>query len=260
MKNMQTARIRPRAAAALLLLGGVAASGCATKKDIKLLRDEVIALQTRHDSTRVAMERQYRALFDTLRTGQMAQLDQAGQTSHRFRQLEESLDRTQQMLTDLQVLVTDLRAQLDEQRATQRAVSPYGTGQGPPPVGNNVAANMLSGAQRMLQEGSPVTARLALEQLLAEHPYDPVAPDAQFFLAMTYEREGDHERAIAEMRKVWGQWPNAPRVAQAMLQAGIIAEEGEGDRELALEFYRDVRSRFPGSPEAQQALQRSGGA
>jgi TolA-binding protein len=236
--------------AGALLIAVAGSTGCATKKDLKLLRDEVVMLQQRQDSSARAMERQYRMLFDTLRTSFMAQLDMRGETSHRFQQLEQSLTQTQQMITDLQFVVTELRTALEEQR---RAPA-FGGGQAPP-VSSGEARQMFEAYKARVAD-SPMAARAGLEQFLLDFPTDPLAAEAQYLVAVTYEREGNHQRAIDELRKVWGNWSNNhPIAAQAMLQAGIIAE-ANGERALARELYRDVTQRYPGETAVAQEASR----
>src|SRR5690606_8726139 len=86
---------------------------CATKRDLKDLRDELVALQLRQDSLFRQTQAQNRLPPDTLRSAFAAQLDRRGQTSHRFTQLEQSLVRLEEMVNQTQLLIAQLNERLD---------------------------------------------------------------------------------------------------------------------------------------------------
>lgn len=256
-------RAGARALSACVLVALVG-TGCATKKDLKLLRDEVIVLQQRQDSTMRAMDQGYRLLLDTLRTNFMAQLDMRGETSHRFAQLEDNLNRMQQMVFDLQTLITELRNELEVDRANQPVFVPY---EAPttmaPVVSDSIVMEMLASGRQQLDEGNTMVARNVFQMILDEHQYDPLAPEAQYWLGVTYERDGMLEEAIAALREVRTRWPNAlTTTPKAMLQAGRIAED-MGDLEQARELYRAITEAYPGAQdyadEARRRLRAIGG-
>ena len=258
------ARRRGRRAATLLLAGLIvsAAPGCATKKDLKLLRDEVLTLQARQDSLFRDQERNYRLILDTLRTSFDLQRDAQGQTSHRFLQLEQQLGRTESMITQLQVVVSELMNQLERMAAAQPAAGltpPVYTS--PPPdslglQGDDVALYNM-GMQKM-RENAPGTARVAFQDVIALFPDRPIAADAQFMVAETFVVEGNPERAIAEFVKVPDRWPNAPKAPQALLRAGIVAQD-QGNAERARTYFDDLLARYPTSDAALEARRRIGG-
>lgn len=265
---------RKRHRAATLLLAGLSVamvSGCATKKDLKLLRDEVLALQTRQDSLFRMQERNYRMLLDTVRVSFDIQRDAAGQTSHRFLQLEDQLSRTEEMLQQMQLLVSDLIGRLDRPAQSTIPVNPVnpnpttgGTGAagggtlGTQVVSAREAADAYESGMKRMAEGAFSTARSAFEFILEEHPSDSIAPDAQFQIGMTYKAEANPEQAIAAFEKVEANWPQSPRAREALLQACITADE-QGNRERARTFAETLQRRYPGSQEAQLARQRVSG-
>lgn len=236
------------------LCAAVVVSGCATKKDLKLLRDEVVAMQVRQDSLFREMQRQNRMLLDTLRSSFDLQLDAQGQTSHRFQQLEQQVTRTEEVLLQLQSLVAQLTDRLS------RSSAPAVTGATPgAPAGTSRDASEAYGlGMAKMQEESWAAARYAFEALLSQFPDDPLAADAQYQLAETFAAEGDTVRALAELEKVESRWPNSARAPGALLRAGILAEES-GDRDAARQYYDRVRQQFPNTDEgklARQALTR----
>lgn len=250
-------------AATLLLAGVVVASGCATKKDLKLLREEVLALQARQDSLFRLQEANYRMLLDTVRVSFDIQRDAAGQTSHRFLQLEDQLSRTEELLTQMQLMVSDLINRLNRPDPVATAVPPVGaTGQSggatTPVVAAGEAREAYESGMARMAEGAFSTARQAFLFILQEHPNDSIAPDAQFQIGMTYKAEANPEQAIAAFEKVEANWPQHPRAPEALLQACITADE-QGDRGRARKYMEMLGARYPNSQEYQLARQRVGG-
>ena len=260
---MHTPRVAPVKATgrrrAMVLLGAVcvATAGCATKKDVKLLRDEVLTLQARQDSLFRVQERNYRMLLDTLQTSFEIQQDAAGQTSHRFRELEDQLGRTESMLNQLQALVSDLINRLDRPETIAGSGGLMG-GSASADTMSGEAAEAYQAAMIKLNEGAPSTARETFLFIVEQHPNHPLAPDAQYQIGMTYRMEGDPAKAIAAFEKVEALWSQSPRAPQALLQAGITAGE-QNDTARARTFYQMVVTRFPNSPEAAEARRRLGG-
>lgn len=235
------------------LCAAVVVSGCATKKDLKLLRDEVVVMQLRQDSLFREMQRQNRMLLDTLRSSFDMQLDAQGQTSHRFQQLEQQVTRTEEVLIQLQTLV----AQLTD-RLSRPAPAASAGAQGVPAGASPDASEAYGRGMEMMQQQSWPAARYAFEAILTQFPDDPLAADAQYQLAETFAAEGDTVRALAELEKVEARWPNAARAPGALYRAGVLAEES-GDRAAARGYYDRVRQQFPNTEEgrlARQALTR----
>jgi len=245
-----------RVAMALLVASTAAATGCATKKDLKLLREEVLALQSRQDSLFRVQERNNRLLLDTVRVSFDIQRDAAGQTSHRFLQLEAQLSRTEELLNQMQLMVSDLIARLNQEAAETPVRQGVPANAGAQVSAREAADAYTSGMQRMA-EGALTTARSAFEFILEQHPNDPIAPDAQFQIGMTYKGEANPELAIAAFEKVEMNWPQSARAPQALLQACITADE-QGNKERARGFADALQKRFPNSQEAQLARQRVG--
>lgn len=245
---------RGRGRALLLALAcALLLPACATKRDLKDLRDELVALQMRQDSLFQQTQAQNRLLLDTLRTAFAAQLDQRGQTSHRFTQLEQSLNRLEEMVNQTQLLMAQLNERLDrvpQPVSVTQSADPSTTG-----LSSAEAQTMYDAGVTRMQD-VPATARSAFEQLLREYPNDPLAPDAQYQLAETYVLEQQYERAIEEFEKVESQWPRSPRAATALLRAGIVSQEQLDDRESARRYYEMVVQRFPGSDEYAEANRR----
>jgi tol-pal system protein YbgF len=243
----------PAARALLVGLGAaVALSGCATKGDLRRMRDEMILMQSHQDSLFREMQRQNRMLLDTIKVGYDAQLDAQGQTSHRFRELEQQLGRTEEIVNQLHGMIGQLNARLD-QEALQRSAVGGGAQAGIP--GGAAVEQIYETAVTKLNEGAFTTARMAFQRIVNEFPQDPRAPDAQYQIGETYAAEGDRAKAIEELRKVEVNWPNSSRAPAALYRAGYLAEE-DGQVPLARELYEQVRRRYPISDEFQLAGER----
>lgn len=244
------ADVRARRRAIVVALAALALPACATKKDLKNLRDEMVLMQQHQDSLFRETQRQNRLLLDTMRTSFDMQRDAAGQTSHRFQQLEQNLKQLEEMLNQTQILFAQLMERLERQ---QTAVPQMGVGS--QPAGSGAVEPLYAAAMQRMQQGSYATARLGFEEILRQYPTDPRAVDAQFQLAETYYGEKNFDRAIEEFEKVERQWPRTDRAPEALLRAGIIAQEQKKSAK-ARELFQAIKQRYPSSDASAEADRR----
>lgn len=237
---------------ALIAVAGLASAGCATKSDVRSLRQDMAAMQQNQDQALEELARQNRLLLDSLRNAMNLQRDAAGQTSHRFQQLETSLARMEEIVGQTIQYMNQLNDRLAQTLAAQSpaasAVTP--TADGPP--GSATADEYYSLGVQKLSEGAYATARAAFQQVLREFPNDPRAADAQYQMAESYYAEEEYGEALSALELVPRQWPSSARAAGALYRAGVIAEE-MGERSRAREYYEEVLRRYPDSDEARQA-------
>jgi tol-pal system protein YbgF len=238
--------------AALALMLGAGAAGCATKSDVRLLQQDINAMRARQDSLFRESQRQTRLLLDTLRTSFAIQQDVRGETQHRFQQLEQLLSQVQEMLNQTQLLIAQLNERLERQ-TPPIASAPMDD---PTLQTPGAAESLYATAMKAMGEGSLATARAAFEEIVTRYPNEVRAPDAQFQIAQTYLLDQDFERAIQEFEKVERQWNHSDRAPDALLQAGIIAQERLRQAARAREFFNAVTQRFPNSDAANVARQR----
>lgn len=236
---------------AVLVAVAFVAAGCATKKDVRTLQEQMVVLSQRQDSLLRETQRQTQLLLDTLRGGFEVQRDLRGETSHRFGALEQNLSRLEEMINQTQLVVAQLLERLD------RPVSggPGPTGTDGLPAMSGAAEETYRQAMGFLQQESYATARMAFEQILTNFPEDPRAADAQIGLAETYVGEGDIDRGLEELEKVERQWPRSPRAPGALLRAGIVALENDRSDD-ARSYFEQVLERYPSADEARIAEQR----
>ncbi|HEX6308893.1 MAG TPA: tetratricopeptide repeat protein [Longimicrobiales bacterium] len=236
-------RLIPLAAAALLVLGG-----CATKSDVRNLRDEMYGMRQHQDSVLLEIQRQNRLLLDSIRTTMALTVDVRGTTANQLRQFEQNVSQLGQLVGQVMGTLNRIEQRIAglEQRALTAPQSP-----GQASGGLGAEEYYATGMQKM-NEGAYSTARLAFEQLLAEHSAHARAPDAQFQIGESYYRDEAFDEAYEALERVASEWPDAPRAPAALFRAGAIAEERRAwDR--ARRYYTQVRESYPQSEEARQA-------
>lgn len=246
-----------------LLLGlavAVTAPACATKRDIRDMRTETLALRAHQDSLFREVQRQNRLLLDTLRSSFTIQQDAAGQTSHRFQQLEEQLRRTEELMYQLQVLVADVVERLDRQPVAQAqpwsSTAVDSTGAPIVTADSGEAGRMYDSGMEQIGQGAYTTARFSFQQVIEQFPNHPLAAQAQWQIGQTYIAEGDNVRAIEELERIEAVWGRAsPRSPEGLLQAGILAE-GLNDITKAKALYSMIRSRYPATEQYREATRR----
>ncbi len=244
-------RLLRRAASPVVLVAAFAATGCATKNDLKQVRNEMVRLQERQDSLFRQLQAQNLVLMDTLRTSAELVMRVRGDLGYQLQQMEQQLIQIQELTGQSQRRLTELRQQWQARNqefepSPETAVSPASSGDG-----SDVDQLYAIGTQK-LEEGAASTARMAFEQIINGHSTHPRAPDAQYQLAETYVQERDFDRALKEFERVIELFPNSARAPQALYRAGVISEE-RGNISRAREYFTRVRSGYPQSEEARLA-------
>lgn len=251
---MRAAMIAPvtalrRGMVAVLLAGGLLPlAGCATKKDVRTLQAELAVMQVRQDSAIKSLERQNRQLLDSLRAAMAITQDVRGQTSHRFQQLEQTLDQTQDLVSQVMQATRDLMRRLEEFGPQ----SPQATGPTGVSGGGDAREYYDTGIEK-LSEGAHGTARRAFQQLLREYRTSDLAPAAQYQIGETYAAEQEYETAVSELEKVAAEWPTVKEAPQALYRAGVIAADNLKQRTKARELLNRVVNSYGSSPEADLA-------
>jgi tol-pal system protein YbgF len=258
MVNMRTsAKANPvRRHAGMAVVGlalALSSAGCATKKDMKLLREEVIMLQLRQDSLFRASEAQNRyrmqEMMDTLRTTFLVgQQNVGGTLGNQIRQI---LDQQE----EISVMLGQQQQRIDQIQRDQAGRPVAVAGQGGQAPGGDCEPEVCYqlGIQKSA-EGSYATARFAFLEVLRQ-PEHPLAAEAQFQIGETYYLERNFAQAMTELEKVPQQWPGSERAPHALFRAGVIAQE-QNDRAKARQYYQQVVQRYPQSEVRRQAEDR----
>jgi len=254
--------------AAVAVLLGVAAAACASRGDVETLGDAL------RDDLAVLAEGQ-RQLADAVQ----ADLESIESSSQRRETTGRGeLDRLIQRIEGLFEQLIEMSAQnnqllndIYENQRRQGSPSPMGfpgsAGAGPPaagPVGteSNPDASAASGSDEasqfyalaldMYQRGNIETARDAFRDFLAVYGGHEFAPDAQYWVARTYEDAEDPGSALEEYRRLTELYPDSSRAPAALFRRGMI-EAGRGNTAVARRLFSQIESGYPNSPEAPEA-------
>lgn len=253
-------RLLRRAGLPLTLVSVLVATGCATKRDMKDLRAEVIALQARQDSLMRMLMAQNRMILDSLQVNAELVMRVRGELGYQVQQVGEQVLQVQELTGQNDRRLAELRARWEEQ--SQQFGAGPATAQTPAPTGDGGEAEQLySLGMEKLEEGATATARTAFEQIVANHSTHDLAPDAQYQIGETYFAERDYESALRELERVLELFPNSPRAAQALYRMGVISEQ-RGNISRAREYFTRVQAGYPTSEAARlagDALRRLGG-
>jgi len=239
-------------AVALMALAGTA---CATKRDIRDLREQLAAMQARQDSLYRVIAQQNRALMDSVRQTHEMVLRVRGDLGNQLVQMEQQLIQIQELTGQSQQQLASLRQQVSsrgeyfstlpgEQRADSGAASHAGSGTDP--------EQLYRVGMDQLQRGNARVARQAFEAIVKDHPTHERAPDAQLQVAETYYQERNYDLALQALDRVVEMFSSSPAVPRAVYRAGIIAEE-QGNIPRARSYFQRVVSGWPGSEEANLA-------
>jgi len=132
---------------------------------------------------------------------------------------------------------------------------PASTGKTRPPAPLLTPANPEEDYRRAKQDydrGNLELAKLEFEEYLRLYPDSELAPNAQFWLAECYFKSGDLRRAVEEFRKVYTEFPENVKMADAMLNEAYALLRLE-QNEAAVKLLKRVISEYPVSPAAQSA-------
>ena len=234
-----------------LVLFSLLFAGCATKRDLRDLRAEMVALQLRQDSLFQVVQRQNLLLMDSVLENREIILNARGDLARQLLAMEDQLVQIQELTGQSQRRINELRQQV-ESRATQLdqpgAATP--SPQTPAPTGNDPEQLYQLGRQQ-LERGNARTARTAFEAIISGHASHRLAPDAQFSIAESWVQE-DPARALREFDRVQELFPSSPRAPAALYRAGVIARD-RNDTAKAREYFQRVVRGYPGSEEARAA-------
>jgi len=248
-------RRRPlRRSASLCALGlAVALGGCATKNDLKQLRDQVVVMQARQDSLFRLLEQQNREIIDSLRAGGELMMRVRGELGYQLQQMEQQLIQIQELTGQSQIRLAELRAQWQARNEQFGQPSDLPAGESAPAAGE--AEQLYEIGRSKLEEGATATARAAFQQIVSSYPTHELAPDAQYQIGETYVAEQAFDQALKEFERVVELFPNSPRAAQALYRAGVISAE-RGNISDARRYFNRVVSGYPRAEEARLAEDR----
>lgn len=259
-------RARRLAHGAVPLLVAAVLSGCATKGDIRDVRQDLTRLQARQDSIYRLLQSQNREILDSLQVTTERLLNVRGELADQLTQLQDQLVQVGQLTGQVQVRLN----QFDQQLASlvgQAAATGAGAATGgdePGGAGAAAGANMAQTyyeiGQEQMGRGNAQTARQAFMAVVDTFPDHPAAPDALRQVGETHVMEGELDEALAAFDEVVRRYQNSDAAPRALYRAGVIAEQ-QGYTDRARQYYRRVVSGYPASDArrlAEAALDRIG--
>lgn len=251
-------------APALVLLVAVTGAGCATKADVQTLETSLAQdMADIRDDQRLLLA-QLEEAVDSLdaANARRASMEQ-GEVERRVLRLEDALAEVIEIVTQNNQLLNDIYAARVSQGGPGRP------GVGPADAGPSFPSGRQQGAADQLYEltldqfrqGNLETARGGFEEFLAAYPEHTLAPDAQYYVALTYEQAGERAAALVEYQRVTERWPDSSRAPAALLRRGII-EAARGNTAIARRLFTQIESGYPNSieaPLAREELRKLGG-
>jgi len=208
------------------------------KGDIRTLQQELREVSARQDSLITMLAIETRQTQDTLRTQTDQMFDFRGDIARRLQQIEQSLTRLEAIAGENQRGMAAVRDQLANLR---RGSVTMGPGMGPGDTtavsggrdenlvggGSGNADQIWDAAAQQRDRGSLNAAAAAYEQFIAEHPDDPRAPDAYWYLGDLRVQQDRLEDALEAFLQVQQLFPTSPRVPDALYRAALVHEERE---------------------------------
>lgn len=260
-RKVPAARGALAAVAAAFVLGG-----CATKSDIRALqtevREELRAQAARQDSLMLFLRREAASTQDTLRTQGDQLVDFRGDITRLLQSISQGMARLEALVGENQRQIATVRSQLSGGGVTAGPEpAPRGNERLVPGGGNEAVAGVGGGgnaeqlyaiARDQHNRGSLSAAQQAYEQFLEEYPNDPLAADAQFFLASVLEEQNRPDDALDAFLQIPTLYPAAARVPDALYRAARIQAD-LGRREDARSTLQRLVNTYPDSGVAQLA-------
>ena len=174
-------------------------------------------------------------------------------------QLREQIARLEGQIAELRNELDQTRRQMDEQRQQyEKVLKQASTGEmtlEPNDIPQDRSAHFAA-AYRAFQDSQWLKSRALFRAFVETYPQDDQADEAQYWLAMTYMRQGRPATALGEFRKVLSQWPRGTAVPVALLDMAEAFFELQAcnDARAALEALIRGHARSPLVPRARAKL------
>lgn len=224
-------------------------TGCATKRDLRDLRDEVGDLREAQTALLQEIQRQNASILDTLSAQDLRLrgdlVNQLVEIERQLAQIHELTGQGQQRLAELSEMRETLRAR---QEALDRAEGASATSVGDP-------QELFDAAMDARQRGSLTTARAAFEEFVSAFPEHPLVADAHLAIGDINAEVGEREAALRSYGRVLELYPDSPQAPTALLRAAQV-EEDRGNDDRASSLRNQLIAAYPDSPEAERARQR----
>lgn len=109
---------------------------------------------------------------------------------------------------------------------------------------NGTAQVQYDFAIDLLKRGQFPQARDALKQFLAQHPKDPLAGNAQYWLGETYYVQGQYKDAADSFLKGYTTYSKSSKAPDSLLKLGMTLSQ-LGQKDAACATYGQLKQQFP---------------
>ncbi len=185
------------------------------------------------------------------------------EVSNQVFQLESKVFDLEQQITKMEYQIQLLEENLTSVEVSTLKYRPVPTQQRPRP--SQVEAESVTILEPEIKEptlfdigyknfnnGNYAQSRQNFRAFLREDPKAKQAPDATFWIADSYYKEGLYEESILEYQRLIDVYPRDPRVPLAYLKQGMGLMKLNKDEEAKL-FFQTLIDKYPGSPESDEA-------
>lgn len=223
---------------------------CATKRDVRDLRDELIQRSARQDSIMVRIVSLLGQLDDSVSNNSAGILEARADLMREVLDVQDQLLQLQEMAGQSMSEVQRMRAEIEQGRqqlSRPPAARPSGD------ADQVFQASMDAYARQMYS-----AAQRGFEGFAQAHPDDERVTDAEFYIAEILARAGTDEgieAAVQRYVRIPSIWPDHPRAPQALYSVGLLEMERDNRTGAAVYFDRVVTG-YPDTEWAQMARER----
>ncbi len=240
-------------------------TACASKQDIRQLREVLVAGLQRQDAALADLARELEALQDTVEIQSDMVVDTRGGLARELRQIQGQMSRLTELTGQIQRTLAALRDQMSDLErpavGTLRPPARDSTLVGNPIAGGDDADLAWNTARSQFNRGQLGTAKFAFEHFVQIYPEHENAPLALYLLGDILEQEGRLEEAVQGFLRVGELFPTSDRVPQSLYRVGALYVL-LGDPGQAEEYLRRVVATYPDTGAAalaQEKLREIGG-
>ncbi|MGQ0649705.1 MAG: tol-pal system protein YbgF [Gemmatimonadaceae bacterium] len=261
----------PPLARLLLPVVLLAASGCfATRSDMRILQGDILTM--RHEAARAdsARARQFALLAgqlvvvaDSIRETGNRLTRYQGENRGEFRAMGQQLLQLGELVGQSSAVVQRMRAENEArmQQQLQHTPPPAGavtdTTQAAAPTTQPVAPGpnqLFQDGLAQARRGSYGAAQAAFEEMLRLYPTSDLAPDAQYYLAESYESDGKLPQADSAYAALVAKFPRSPKASTALYKRALsLVKQGRrGEARTAME---QLTRQYPNTDAAELAAE-----
>jgi len=223
-------------------------AACATKGDVRELRDEIRTLSQRQEALIRELQQEQRTQRDSIRALSSQFGDHRIQLGRTLREMEDQLIRVQELAGLSQQELAALRDQMD--RRPDPLLGARGPGSEPDRGGE--AQEIYDAAMAQYRRGSVTSAQFGLEEVVQRFPNHDLTPSARYYLADIMVQRDELEQAIEAFLDIPQFHPDAERVPYALYRVGLLYRE-LGQTSDARSYLERVVNTWPDSGAADMA-------